>query len=390
MSSSEQLYTAVFAKLREAHPTMHLKRLANWIWIVVGLIQGRSIQLSSLANHIPGETEAVSRIAKVRRWLASRFLNSRTLYTPLIEEVLPAWNNREVTIMLDGCFIRHKSLQILRVSLSHCFRALPLAWEVVTSKGNVALDSCDAMLDHVAKLLKRTRRVTFLADRGFRDRDWARKCHSLGWCYIIRLANNTTITLANGRQCTAEQLSIKKGQRRYYSNVRITQDADWRCNLAITWTRATETCPAELCVLMTNLEPSGWVLRHYLKRMHIEESFRDEKSGSFDLHHSHLTDPHRLDMLLLAVAVAVLWIYELGEKVLREERREIDPAYKRQLSVFQLGWRYLQRCLTCKTPPACTLRLKPFKLEPVWYGNPPELRKPKRRAAEPATASSLA
>jgi hypothetical protein len=381
MSSSTQLYTALFTKLQSAHPTLHAKRLANWIWIVVGLIQGQSVQLSSIANHIPDETDAVSRIAKIRRWLKSRFLTSRSLYQPLIEEVLTAWNNREVTIMLDGCFIRHKTLQILRVSLSHCYRALPLDWEVVTSKGNVELDTCDTMLEHVAVLLKRTRRVTFLADRGFRDRDWARKCHALGWRYIIRLANNTTITFPDGRQYGVDELGITPGQRRYLWNVRITQDADWQCHLAITWTRATETCPAELCVVMTNLEPSGWVLRHYLKRMHIEESFRDDKSGGFDLHHSHLSDPHRLEMLLLAVAVAVLWIYELGEHVLGKERRTIDPAYKRQLSVFQLGWRYLQRCLSCKTPPPCTLRLKPFKLEPVWYGNPPEARKPKAATA---------
>lgn len=381
MSSSAQLYTAVFTKLRAAHPTLHAKRLANWIWIVVGLIQGQSVQLSSIANHIPDDTDAVSRIAKVRRWLKSRFLSSRTLYQPLIGEVLTAWNNREVTIMLDGCFIRHKTLQILRVSLSHCYRALPLAWQVVTSKGNVELDTCDAMLNHVADLLKRSRRVTFLADRGFRDRNWARKCHALGWCYIIRLANNTTITFPHGRQCAVDELGVKPGERRYLFNVRITQDADWKCHLAITWTRATQTCPAELCVLMTNLEPSGWVLRHYLKRMHIEESFRDDKSGGFELHHSHLTDPHRLDMLLLAVAVAVLWIYELGEHVLRKERRTIDPAYRRQLSVFQLGWRYLRRCVSCKTPPTCTLRLKPFKLEPAWYGNPPDSRKPRAEAA---------
>jgi len=381
MSSSHQLYTVLFDKLRAAHPRMHLKRLATWIWIVVGLIQGQSVQVSSIANHIPDETDAVSRIAKIRRWLANRFVQSRPLYQPLIEQVLTAWNNREVTIMLDGCFIRPKHLQSLRVSRSHCYRALPLAWEVVTSKGNVARESCAAMLEHVASLLKRTRRVTFLADRGFRDRDWARKCRELGWCYIIRLAFNTTITFPDGRQCSVDQLGIKPGQHRYLWNVCITQEADWNCHLAITWTRESESCPAELCVLMTNLEPSGWVLRHYLKRMQIEESFRDDKSGGFDLHHSHLRDPRRLEMMLLAVAGAVLWIYELGEQVLREQRQRIDPAYKRQLSVVQLGWRYLQRCLSCKSPPACNLRLKPFKLEPVWYGNPPELRKPKAAAA---------
>jgi hypothetical protein len=92
------------------------------------------------------------------------------LYTPIIAAVVQPWAGREVTIIVDGCFIRNKALQILRVSLSHCYRALPLAWEISISKGNVELEVCEAMLDHVARLLRRMRRVTFLADRGFRSR----------------------------------------------------------------------------------------------------------------------------------------------------------------------------------------------------------------------------
>ncbi|HEU5016129.1 MAG TPA: hypothetical protein VFT66_26655 [Roseiflexaceae bacterium] len=117
---------------------------------------------------------------------------------------------------------------------------------------------------------------------------------------------------------------------------------------------------------MTNVYADGWVLRHYLKRMHIEESFRDDKSGGFNLDKSHLTDPKRLDALLLALAIAVLWVYELGEKVLlNEQRQTIDPGYHRQLSVFQLGWRYLQRALSCALPLTCTLKLRPFKPDPI-------------------------
>ena len=366
MSSSAQLYSRISTKLRSLHPTLHQTRLANWVWVIVGLVLGRSVHLSTIANHIPGDTDAESRVALVRRWLANRFVDSRQLYTPLIQEVLGAWANREVTIMLDGCFIRHKALQILRVSLSHCYRAVPLDWEVSKSKGTVEVESCASMLAHVARLLKRTRRVTFLADSGFRDRDWARQCRSLGWDYIIRLASNTTLTLSCGRRLTAEDFLIRRGERRFLWDVRITQEADWQCNIAITWTRETPSHPAELCVLMTNLEPSGWVLRHYLKRMHIEQSFRDDQSGGFDLTATHLSDPKRLSHLLLAIAVAVIWIYELGEQVLRTSRRSIDPAYRRQLSVFQLGWRYLQRQLSCASAPPCTFRLQPFKLEPVW------------------------
>jgi hypothetical protein len=89
MSSSQQLYNRVSTKLQALHPTMHLKRLTVWVWVVVGLIQGQSVQLSEIANHIPSETQAVGRIARVRRWLASKWIVSRTLYQPLDD--YPRW-----------------------------------------------------------------------------------------------------------------------------------------------------------------------------------------------------------------------------------------------------------------------------------------------------------
>jgi hypothetical protein len=127
MSSSQQLYTRVCTKLQTLHPTLHLKRLAVWVWVIVGLIQGQSVQLSEIANHIPTHTQAVGRIARIRRFLARKWIISRTLYQPLIEAVLQTWAARKVTIILDGCLRGQKALQILRVSLSHCYRALPLA-----------------------------------------------------------------------------------------------------------------------------------------------------------------------------------------------------------------------------------------------------------------------
>jgi hypothetical protein len=208
-----------------------------------------------------------------------------------------------------------------------------------------------------------------LADRGFRDTAWARLCQQHGWDYIIRIANNTVVTSCDGSRIALDRLVVVPGRPLCLSQVCLTRDADWCCNVVITWTRATAKHPAELCAVMTNLPPSQWVLNHYLKRMHIEESFRDDKSGGFQLGATKLTDPARLDLLLLAIAVAVLWIYELGETVLRDgQRRTIDPAHKRQLSVFQLGWRWLQRAVSCATLPAWTVILHPFKPERAWRG----------------------
>jgi hypothetical protein len=366
MGSSHQLYTRVWATLRRFHPTLHAKRLATWTWVVVGLLHARSVHLSVVALHLASDAEAAGRIARIRRWLSNPWIDSQALYRPIIQHVLAAWRNREVTIMLDGCCVNHEKLQFFRIALSHCYRALPLAWQVVDHSGGVAVASCRPMLDQVQQLLIGTRRVTFLADRGFRDWEWAATCRTLGWDYIIRIANSTTIRWDHGPFIALDALGIQPGKPRYLANVQLTQRGNWRCNIAITWTRATKTCPAELCAVMTNREPTKWVLNHYLRRMHIEQSFRDDKSGGFDLDASHLRDPHRLDRLLLALAVATLWIYELGEQVLRDERRaQIDPGYQRQLSVFQLGWRWLRRALSLADLPEWRFCLHPFQPERV-------------------------
>jgi hypothetical protein len=367
MSSSAILYARLFELLRVAHPTLRITQLANWIWIVVGLIQARSVHLSQIALHLPSEAQAPGRIAQIRRWLANPHIDVTGLYEPLIQTVLDAWAGKPVFIIFDGCLVNHATLQFFRLSLSHCFRALPLHWLVVSGQGLIQREACAALLAHTARLLAHVGSVTFLADRGFRDTDWATECLNLGWNYLIRVANNTYVELPDGRCVPIDQLGVKPGKTRYFKNVRLTQDKRFSCQLMVTWTKATLKQPAELCAIMTNLVPQYSNLKAYLKRMHIEQSFRDDKSGGFDLGATKLRDPERLNHLLLAVAVAVLWIYEIGESVLRaDERTEIDPAYKRQLSVFQIGWRKLRRTISCATIPAFTLALKPFRLEPVW------------------------
>jgi hypothetical protein len=104
--------------------------------------------------------------------------------------------------------------------------------------------------------------------------------------------------------------------------------------------------------------------------MSIEQSFRDDQSGGFDIEHPRLQHPEHLERLLLAVAIATLWCHELGEYVLTEgesRRREIDPGPKREPSLFQLGLRWLKRCVSTAIHrlPRFMAHLSPLKLEPV-------------------------
>ena len=99
--------------------------------------------------------------------------------------------------------------------------------------GLVQLDVCATMLNHVACLLQPVASVTVLADRGFRDRDWAQQWCALGWSYSMGIANNTTVTLPDGRRTRVSMVGVKLAQRRSFPQVCLTSDEDWRGHLAV-------------------------------------------------------------------------------------------------------------------------------------------------------------
>jgi hypothetical protein len=248
-------------------------------------------------------------------------------------------------LILDGVMVFGDRWQIFRVSLQHGGRAIPIAWTVVEGKGLVKVNRLKSMLEQVQKFLKKyVKRVMFLADAGFRDCDWAQLCLKLGWNYAIRVACNSYITLTDGTSDRLDHL-VPENCNRYFQNVLLTREAKLQTNVSVTWT-TNQKGELEMVAIITDQIACRARLREYSCRMSIEQSFRDDKSGGFDMEHTRLQHAERLDHLLLAIAIATLWCHELGEFVLKQgevSRCQVDPAHKRTLSLFQLGLRWLKR-----------------------------------------------
>lgn len=231
------------------------------------------------------------------------------------------------------------------------------------------VEKLETMLRQVAEFLRgRVQGVTLLADCGFRDCDWAKLCEKLGWHYAIRVACNTYVTLAEGDYGRLDDF-VPYRQNRYFQNIALTQEAKLQTNLSVTWTDGRDG-KIEIVAVISDRPACRARLRDYGRRMSIEQSFRDDKSGGFDMAYTRLQHADRLERLLLALAIATLWCHEVGEQILAEgeaARRRIDPGPHRELSVFQLGWRWLQRCLSVMihSLPAFNARLTNLKLKPV-------------------------
>lgn len=369
MSSSQELYNQLSKKLRELVSVKNSKQVTNWIWIVVGMLQSESCHLSQIANNLPMQSKATSRVTLLRRWLMNSHVKVWSFYKKVLEHVFAHWTSVSAIIILDGVMLFGDRWQVFRVSLLHGNRAIPLAWTVVEGKGLVKVTKLKSMLEKAQRFLKKhVKEVLFLADAGFRDWDWAELCTKLGWDYGIRVACNTYLTLPNGTLDRLDRL-VPKNQNRYFQNALLTKEAKWQTNVSVTWTTDKDGKP-EMVAVMTNQIACRARLREYAKRMSIEQSFRDDKSGGFDLEHTRLQHAERVNRLLLATAIATLWCHELGEFVLEHGeafRRQVDPSFQRTLSLFQLGLRWLKRSLATALHflPAFQATLSNLRLKPV-------------------------
>ncbi len=85
-----------------------------------------------------------------------------------------------------------------------------------------------------------------------------------------------------------------------------------------------------------------------------------QKSRGFALNRTHMTTPEHIDRLLLAIAIVSYLTLGLGTHVvIIKQTKQVDRSDWRDLSLFQLGWRYLFRLLA-------TNRLAELKMRFSW------------------------
>lgn len=135
----------------------------------------------------------------------------------------------------------------------------------------------------------------------------------------------------------------------------LTEKHGYSTHLLAYW-RAGEKEP---WLLATNLPTARAAIRAYERRMWVEEMFGDFKQHGFDLESSHLRHFLRLSRLTLVVAFLYLWLVAFGSHVIkRGQRRLVDRADRRDLSIFRIGLDTVERHLANGEP--LQIRLVPY------------------------------
>src|SRR5689334_17414530 len=134
MGSSQEIYNRIEGKLESIIEYEDVRHLKNLIWLVVGIIQQESVNLSKIAQSIPGETSAEARVTKIRRWLMNEKIDAWQYYQAILRRVIKNWRDKDIKVIVDGVSVFGDRFQIFRLSIAQGCRAFPLNWTVIAGK----------------------------------------------------------------------------------------------------------------------------------------------------------------------------------------------------------------------------------------------------------------
>jgi hypothetical protein len=325
--------------------------------MAAGIFQSRSVHLRRIAERIPGMATTNSKIRQLSRFLNNPAIRVRSWYAPVARRLLNDAASRELTIRLivDGTKVGFGH-QLLMVAIAYRRRAIPLAWTWVKgARGHSSAYKQRALLAYVRSLIPDGADVSLVGDSEFGSIKVLRCLDRWHWRYVLRQKANYLIQRKG--QTTWERFGdlVKKGQRAWLTSALLTKKHAYSANLLAYWRRGEK----EPWLLATNMPTSRATLRAYKKRMWLEEMFGDFKKHGFDLESSHLHHFLRLSRLTLIVALLYLWLLAFGSYVIkRGQRRLVDRADRRDLSIFRIGLSMVERLLANAQP--LSIRLIPY------------------------------
>jgi hypothetical protein len=293
-----------------------------------------------VSPHVPTDAQPASSRRRFERFLDNPRLRPRQAQRELARSLLTHWTGATVLLILDET-PQANDLRAMCVRVAYAGRALPLAWVCYRpdEPPQPLPQLVRSLLRQVRGCLPQGCEVVLLADRGLTWPVVIDFCQQNGWGYVLRLQRHVKILFPDGTERAARELARRVGDW-WYGEAQALKAAGWRgAGVVAVW----EAGMKEPWVLLVD-EPGR--LRHarmYAKRMWVEQSFRDDKSGAFGWDKSMVRAPVHAARLLLVLALAMIQAASVGSASVRAGRRKhVDPRRGRRVSVVQIGLRWLR------------------------------------------------
>jgi len=323
--------------------------------LITCLLENNKAHLCKLGEELavngPSKNACVQRI---RRFLSNKRIKPKLFVVPLINLMRPLLEDlSEIVLSIDRTEWkkRGKWINVLSVAVCYKGRALPLLWMVFGRRGNSALKHWKKVLTPVIEGLQQMdwlsdKSIHVVADREFASpklAKWLKKIYAVG--STLRIKSSMYLNDENKPEVKVASLirDMKKGSRIILRNQTLTRDSSFKMNVLLTWKKNYD----EPLVVATTSGKPLLSDKTYGKRFGIECMHKDYKSNAFDLEKTKVTDPKRIETMLIPIAFAYALCMLEGER--KEQSGEdilMPPRGKtRMVGLFLDGLRNISRYL---------------------------------------------
>ena len=347
---TNKLYDTWIQRIRELRPNQRITQIRNFALLLYGIYTSKSVSLSKIAGKIPGKAKLLSTFRRLERFLDNPAIQVREWYEPIAKEWLAkqAAVMGEIHLIVDGTKVGFGH-QLLMIALAYRKRAIPIAWTWVRHvRGHSTGTTQIALLAYVKTLLPSGTTVFIVGDTEFGPVKVLKQLQIWHWFYVLRQKSDTSVWSADDKHWKPFGSFVQKaGQTNWLGSREFSQTHIYTVNLLAHW----KTGEKEPWLLATNLPDAQMTLHFYKRRMWIEEMFGDLKDHGFDLESSMLHTFIRLSRLTLAVVFLYVWLVSSGARTIHNGQRHlVDRNDRRDLSIFQIGLRFIERRIVNDLP----------------------------------------
>lgn len=342
--SINQLYDTWFTRIAQLRNNERLTRARNMAWLIVGIFLSRAVHLSRVAGKIRSNVDLPSAVRRLSRFLDNPSVRVREWYAPIARDWLDyiGRTTKEIRLIADGTKIGFGH-QLLMIAVCYRHRAIPIAWTWINApRGHSSGYKQCALLNYVRGLLPANIPVVLVGDSEFGAIEVIRQLKIWHWHYVLRQKANNQIQMPGRDWQNFGSVLSKPGESLWLGPCLLTRQQAYATNLLAHWALGEK----EPWLLATDLVDRTRTLQAYARRMWIEEMFGDLKDHGFDLESTMLHSFIRLSRLTLAVVFLYVWLVSSGTRTVHKGLRHlVDRKDRRDLSIFQIGLRFIERCL---------------------------------------------
>ena len=324
--------------------TLNVWQVGNVALFSLGVMKAQSSRQQAIARQVVCGERVDSAARRLRRFVGNKKFPLKTFFGELTRWVVGALPpSQKLTLLVDETKLGDR-IGALVVGVAWEGRCIPLGWRCYTANSKAAYPK-EGQVKIIEDLLKciqpgipAARDVVVLADRGIGTSSaLCRAVADLGWKYLFRVNNHSTIRTETGRHRIASM---------------VTEGKSWTAN---GWVFKGEAgIPARALALWEKGYGEPWALitnddtatgLKYACRNWQEQSFRDLKSHGWQWEASSILLPEHMARFMVLLVVAYAWSLALGGHAVQRGRarplqRHAEGQFRRHWSLFKEGLQF--------------------------------------------------